>query len=339
MATSCRALDRSRRLGDLQAVLLRLVPAVAFANADHDVVAAVAQIERVRAALASVAEHGDARSAQGLLIDVFVRIQTHGELRESSQKYQHRISYHARTGALPFRASRRIETHDRRRHAPRFRCGFCTKKKSRRWKSAQAAHVAAWLGEHHFKGEKHRVLLVPDRARRRHARGRGSGQAPGRALALARRRDCPSGCRRAVIGWRRTSAPPRPRSSVSGSPTERIASSAIGAAEARAPRDARAAGECRSRRTSRSPARRSPGRAIGSTRRPATSGPPKLAAAARDARRAPSGAAIANGWARSCSRRTFPPSTRSAGRAPSRRAWRRFAGRRAAAGRDCRASR
>ena len=30
------------------------------------------------------------------------------------------------------------------------------------WKSAQAAHVAAWLGEHQFKAEKHRVLLVPD---------------------------------------------------------------------------------------------------------------------------------------------------------------------------------
>jgi leucyl aminopeptidase len=30
------------------------------------------------------------------------------------------------------------------------------------WKNAQAAHVAAWLGEHQFRGEKHRVLLVPD---------------------------------------------------------------------------------------------------------------------------------------------------------------------------------
>ena len=30
------------------------------------------------------------------------------------------------------------------------------------WKNAQAAHVAAWLGEHQFKAEKHRVLLVPD---------------------------------------------------------------------------------------------------------------------------------------------------------------------------------
>ena len=30
------------------------------------------------------------------------------------------------------------------------------------WKNAQAAHVSAWLGEHQFRGEKHRVLLVPD---------------------------------------------------------------------------------------------------------------------------------------------------------------------------------
>jgi leucyl aminopeptidase len=30
------------------------------------------------------------------------------------------------------------------------------------WKSAQAAHIVAWLGEHQFKAERHRVLLVPD---------------------------------------------------------------------------------------------------------------------------------------------------------------------------------
>jgi leucyl aminopeptidase len=30
------------------------------------------------------------------------------------------------------------------------------------WKNAQAAHIVAWLGEHQFKAEKHRVLLVPD---------------------------------------------------------------------------------------------------------------------------------------------------------------------------------
>ncbi len=30
------------------------------------------------------------------------------------------------------------------------------------WKNAQAAPIATWLGEHQFRGEKHRVLLVPD---------------------------------------------------------------------------------------------------------------------------------------------------------------------------------
>jgi leucyl aminopeptidase len=31
------------------------------------------------------------------------------------------------------------------------------------WRAAQEAPVAAWLNEHHFKGERHRVLLLPDR--------------------------------------------------------------------------------------------------------------------------------------------------------------------------------
>jgi leucyl aminopeptidase len=30
------------------------------------------------------------------------------------------------------------------------------------WRNAQAAHIATWLKEHQFKGERHRVLLVPD---------------------------------------------------------------------------------------------------------------------------------------------------------------------------------
>ena len=30
------------------------------------------------------------------------------------------------------------------------------------WKNSQARHVAAWLSEHQFKGDRHRVLLVPD---------------------------------------------------------------------------------------------------------------------------------------------------------------------------------
>ena len=86
MATSCAPLTAAAGSMHLQAVLLRLVPAVALAHADDDVVAAVAQIERVRAALAAVTENGDARAAQGFLVDVFLRIQTHEVLRESSRK-------------------------------------------------------------------------------------------------------------------------------------------------------------------------------------------------------------------------------------------------------------
>jgi len=48
-------------LGHLEAIGLRLVPGRAVrAQADHDVEAGVAQVQRVRAALAAVAEHGDA---------------------------------------------------------------------------------------------------------------------------------------------------------------------------------------------------------------------------------------------------------------------------------------
>jgi hypothetical protein len=53
------ALDGCGRLGDRQAVLLGLVPAVALAHADHDVEAAVLQVQRMRAALAAVAEDAD----------------------------------------------------------------------------------------------------------------------------------------------------------------------------------------------------------------------------------------------------------------------------------------
>src|ERR1039457_177856 len=69
--------DRGLRLHDLQAVLLRLVEAVALAHADDDIEAAVMQIERVGTPLAAVAEDGYACSAKCFLVDVFLRIQTH----------------------------------------------------------------------------------------------------------------------------------------------------------------------------------------------------------------------------------------------------------------------
>ena len=46
-------------------------------------------------------------------------------------------------------------------------------------RAPRRAHVAAWLGAHHFKGEKHRVVLVPDRPAAVMHGGRGPGQAPG----------------------------------------------------------------------------------------------------------------------------------------------------------------
>ncbi len=55
------AFHRLGRFGDLEAIGLGLVPGRAVrAQADHHVEAGVAQVQRVRAALAAVAEHGDA---------------------------------------------------------------------------------------------------------------------------------------------------------------------------------------------------------------------------------------------------------------------------------------
>src|SRR6185437_4916027 len=56
----------------------RLLPGgAALAHPDHDVEARVLEVERMRAALAAVAEDGDAGALEGLLVDVFVRIQLH----------------------------------------------------------------------------------------------------------------------------------------------------------------------------------------------------------------------------------------------------------------------
>jgi len=74
-----RTLDRIGRHHHLQAILFRLVPTFAFAHADHDVIAAVAQIERVRASLASITEDRDACAAQRFLVDVFLGVQTHAK--------------------------------------------------------------------------------------------------------------------------------------------------------------------------------------------------------------------------------------------------------------------
>ena len=48
-----------------------------LAHADDDVEAAVLQIQRMCATLAAVAEDGDARALEGLLVDVLLRIDLH----------------------------------------------------------------------------------------------------------------------------------------------------------------------------------------------------------------------------------------------------------------------
>ncbi len=71
------ALDRIDRLGDRKLVLLRLLEAVALADADHDVITAVAQVQRMSASLAAVSEHADARALQRLLVNVLARKHLH----------------------------------------------------------------------------------------------------------------------------------------------------------------------------------------------------------------------------------------------------------------------
>ena len=72
------ALDRVNRLGDRQAIAPGLLPAGAtLAHADDDVESAVLQIQRVRPTLTAVAEHGNARTLERLLVDVLSAIQMH----------------------------------------------------------------------------------------------------------------------------------------------------------------------------------------------------------------------------------------------------------------------
>ncbi len=183
------------------------------------------------------------------------------------------------------------------------------------WRAAQSAPVADWLGEQNFKAEKHRVLLVPDRAGCCRPRGRRLGQASGRRVPMARGRAC------------RASAP---------------APLSIGASMERKRRDANRSGIClrgvplraiprgarpsasqpsRRRRmriiaSSHRRARRSRWRATGSTR-PHRTSDPHNSRPPRATSRFAIGQRTASGWARSCAAATFPPFTRSVARAPN----------------------
>ncbi len=46
----------------------------------------------------------------------------------------------------------------------RFLCGCCTRHEVEAWSAAQAAPCARWLIGQNFKGERHRVVLLPDSA-------------------------------------------------------------------------------------------------------------------------------------------------------------------------------
>src|SRR5690606_32368686 len=81
-----RTLDGLGRGRDREPVLLRLLPAVALADADHHVVAGVLEVERVRATLAPIADHGDPGALQGLLVDVLLRIRAHLKLLNASSE-------------------------------------------------------------------------------------------------------------------------------------------------------------------------------------------------------------------------------------------------------------
>jgi hypothetical protein len=114
---------RPGRLCDLEPVAPHLLPApAALAHADHDVEAAVLEIERVRASLAAVTEDRDARAAQRLAVDVFVRIKLH-ELnsrpnRPISCTHKKPRSGCAGAGSLLFRFARAV-TVVRRSRRPR----------------------------------------------------------------------------------------------------------------------------------------------------------------------------------------------------------------------------
>ena len=110
MATSVGALDRVGRLGDLRGrPCLRLLPAVAaLAHADDDVVAAVLEVERMRAALAAVAQDGDPGSLQRLLVHVLLRIGTH-RYSPGQSGFQRSKTQEPRLGLRPVRGSRFVQ--------------------------------------------------------------------------------------------------------------------------------------------------------------------------------------------------------------------------------------
>ena len=201
------------------------------------------------------------------------------------------------------------------------------------WSAAQEAPVAAWLGEHHFKGEKHRVLLrARSRRRRLHGASAGLGRRQG-ALSLWHAagfvdRLPPRRFRLAQRVQRRRGHPTRARAS----PTAATASSAIARRPRRSARPVdRAAGECRpglrqaGGRVARHGARLDQYAGLGSRAR-------RTRGRRTRARRAAPARLSGMGGGGAASARISRRSMRWDARAPRRRAWPRSPGRRPARG-------
>ena len=73
------------------------------------------------------------------------------------------------------------------------------------WRAGQSPLARQWLAEQNFKGEKHRVVLLPDAGGGVAAAVAGLGKRLGE-FRCGMRQDCAKGCRRAVSASRRNSA-------------------------------------------------------------------------------------------------------------------------------------
>ena len=163
------------------------------------------------------------------------------------------------------------------------------------------------------------MLLVPDAARRH--RWRSPVSASVRASCRSGTRPgLPSGCRRAATGWRRIFRAAEATADCSRLRLRSVSLRALSPAPSpSACATLETPDECGSCATSRSPSRRSPGRAIGSTRRqriwdPRNSPPPCARVADRHRRQY-------REWVgEELLTANFPPFTRSGARAPRRRA-------------------
>ena len=220
-ATSAAPATASTGSRDFQSVLLRLGPAGARpADADHDIEAAVLQIECMSPALAAVAEDGDAGALEGLLVDVLLRVDLHvrsrrdvGEVKSPRCARSQRINGDGQLGALARRegeTKNRTGIHHMAAELVKLRYPACsaipmpppartpmTVNEERhgsipihllyeddldQWRTAQDEATRNWSAANCFKAERGKQLVVPG------AQGRpGCGDRRARAAQPARR--------------------------------------------------------------------------------------------------------------------------------------------------------